>query len=189
MGWKTALIYLWYNPHESNCSSKFISILYVTDYALRKKWNCAGNCGFGYITEEMLNGKLHVLCSVMNCWIKRILCKIFKSSHQRCFVRKDILRNFAKFKGKHLCQSLRPAAEAYNFIIKETLAQVFSYVSFAKFLRTPFLQNTSGRLLPDVLLSKEFQQSRWLLKSAKASIIDQHLFLEDYINFRAHSEP
>ena len=36
--------------------------------------------------------------------------------------------------------------EACNFINKETLAQVFP-VNFAKFLRTPFLQNTSGRLL------------------------------------------
>ena len=76
-------------------------------------------------TEEILNGKLHFLCSVMNCWIKMILCKIFKSSHQRCSVRKDILSDFAKFKGKHLCQSLRPAAEACNFIIKETGTSVF----------------------------------------------------------------
>ena len=28
------------------------------------------------------------------------------SSHQRCFVRKGVLRNFAKFRGKHLCQVL-----------------------------------------------------------------------------------
>ena len=28
------------------------------------------------------------------------------SSHQRCSVRKGIFRNFAKFTGKHLCQSL-----------------------------------------------------------------------------------
>ena len=35
---------------------------------------------------------------------------------------------------------------ACNFIKKETLAQVFS-VNFVKSLRTPFLQNTSGRLL------------------------------------------
>ena len=38
-------------------------------------------------------------------------------------------------------------AEPCNFIKKETLIQVFS-CDFAKFLRTPFLQNTSGRL-PD----------------------------------------
>ena len=29
-----------------------------------------------------------------------------RSSHRRCSVRKGILRNFAKFTGKHLCQSL-----------------------------------------------------------------------------------
>ena len=33
-----------------------------------------------------------------------------------------------------------------NFIKKENLAQVFS-LSFARFLRTPFIQSTSGRLL------------------------------------------
>ena len=45
---------------------------------------------------------------------------------------KDVLRNFTKFTGKHLCQSLffnkvtslRP--EACNFINKETLVEVFS---------------------------------------------------------------
>ena len=40
-------------------------------------------------------------------------------------------------------KSCRP--EACNFIKKETLAQVF-FMNFAKFLRTPFLQNTSGGL-------------------------------------------
>ena len=29
-----------------------------------------------------------------------------RSSHQRCSVRKGLLRNFTKFTGKHLCQSL-----------------------------------------------------------------------------------
>ena len=30
----------------------------------------------------------------------------YKSSHQRCSVKKGILKNFTKFTGKHLCQSL-----------------------------------------------------------------------------------
>ena len=42
----------------------------------------------------------------------------FKSSHWRCSVKKGVVRNFAKFTGNHLCQSL--------FIKKEILAQVFS---------------------------------------------------------------
>ena len=59
---------------------------------------------------------------------------LYRSSQRRCSVRKGVLRNFAKFTGKHLCLSLffnkvaglRPGT-AYNFIKKETLAQVFSY--------------------------------------------------------------
>ena len=57
-------------------------------------------------------------------------------------MKKDILENFAKFTRKHLC---RP--HAWNFVNKETLAQVVFFVNFVKFLRTPFLQNTSGQLL------------------------------------------
>ena len=30
----------------------------------------------------------------------------FRSSHWRCSVRKDVLRNFTKLTGKHLCQGL-----------------------------------------------------------------------------------
>ena len=29
-----------------------------------------------------------------------------RSSHQRCSVKKGVLKNFAKFTGKHMCQSL-----------------------------------------------------------------------------------
>ena len=55
---------------------------------------------------------------------------ISRSSHQRCSIKKCVLRNFAKFTGKHLCQSLffnkvaglRPA----TLLKKETLALVFS---------------------------------------------------------------
>ena len=42
-----------------------------------------------------------------------------RRSHRGCSVKKDVLRNFAKFTGKQLCQRL-------NFIKKESLAQVFS---------------------------------------------------------------
>ena len=30
----------------------------------------------------------------------------YRSSHQRCSMKKGVLRNFAKITGKHLCQSL-----------------------------------------------------------------------------------
>ena len=66
---------------------------------------------------------------------------IIRSSRRRCSVRKRVLRNFAKFTGKHLCQShlsLRPAT-----LLKKRLCFP---VNFAKFPRTHFLQNTSRRL-------------------------------------------
>ena len=31
----------------------------------------------------------------------------YRSSHRRCSVKKGVVRNLAKFTGKHLCQSLR----------------------------------------------------------------------------------
>ena len=53
----------------------------------------------------------------------------FRNSCPEMFCKKGVLRNFAKFTGKHLCQSLffnscRP--QVCNFIKNETLAQVFS---------------------------------------------------------------
>ena len=53
--------------------------------------------------------------------------KIIISSYRRCFVEEGVLRNFAKFTGKPWHR--------------------FFPVYFAKFLRTPFLQNTSRQLL------------------------------------------
>ena len=50
---------------------------------------------------------------------------IWKSRCPEVFRKKVVLRNFAKFIGKHLRQSIRPKAKS-NFVKKETLAQVFS---------------------------------------------------------------
>ena len=53
--------------------------------------------------------------------------KTDRSTHRRYSVKKGVLRNFAKFTGKHLCQSLF-FNEFFNlfFIKKETLSQVSS---------------------------------------------------------------
>ena len=71
-------------------------------------------------------------------------------SHRRCSVKNGVLRNFAKFTGKHMCHrlffnkvaSLRPAT-----LLRKSLWHRCFPVNFAKFLSTPFLQNTSWRLL------------------------------------------
>ena len=62
-----------------------------------------------------------ILGKIANLWVK---FPIYRSSHRRCSVRKGVLRNFAKFTGKHLCQSL--FFNKVAVIKKEVLAQVFS---------------------------------------------------------------
>ena len=67
----------------------------------------------------------------------------FRSSHPEVFCKKGFLRNFTKFTGKHLYQSL-----IINKVVGLSLSLQFywkrdSYryfpMNFAKFLRTPFL--------------------------------------------------
>ena len=62
------------------------------------------------------------------------------------FCKKGVLRNSAKFIWKHLCQSLFFNKETFNFV-KKRLWHRFFPVNFVRFLKTPFSQNTSGRLL------------------------------------------
>ena len=55
--------------------------------------------------------------------------RLYKSSHQRCSVKKGVLRNFAKFTGKHLCQSLFFNKVAGNTFFTEHLQTTASYSS------------------------------------------------------------
>ena len=66
---------------------------------------------------------------------------INRSSHQRCSVKKGVLRNFAKFRGKYLCQSLffNKVAGLPATVLKRRLWHRCFPVNFAKFVRTPFL--------------------------------------------------
>ena len=66
------------------------------------------------------------------------------------FWKKGVLKNFAKITRKPLCQSLffnKDAALRPATLFKKRLWHRCFPVNFAKFLRTPFLQITSVRLL------------------------------------------
>ena len=72
-----------------------------------------------------------------------------RGSQQRCSIKKGVLKNFTKFTGKRLCQSIffnKVIKKFLKFIKKETLAQVFS-CEFCEIFKNTFLQNTSGPLL------------------------------------------
>ena len=62
-----------------------------------------------------------------------------RSSHPEVFCKKGVLKKFAKFTGKHLCQSLFLKS---NFIKKETLAQAFS-CEFCEISKNNFFYRTA----------------------------------------------
>ena len=71
----------------------------------------------------------------------------YRSSNRRCSVKKGVIRNFAKFTGKYLRQSLffnKVAGGPCNLVtlLKKRLWRRCFPVNFANFLRTLFLQNT-----------------------------------------------
>ena len=73
----------------------------------------------------------------------RLTTTWFRCSHQRFSGRKDILRNFAKFTGKHCARvsfliKLQDWGAA-NLLKKKIWHRCFP-VNFAKFLRTPFFK-------------------------------------------------
>ena len=75
-----------------------------------------------------------------------------RSSHRKCSVRKDLLRNFARLTGKHLCQSLffTEVGLRSATLLKKRLWHKCFPVNFAKFLRTPFLTEHLRWLLLDI---------------------------------------
>ena len=100
------------------------------------------------------------MCQQMpSIWSKRglrfhvaIQLTLYRSSHRRCSKRKGVLRNFATYTGKYLCQSLFSCSLRPATLLEKRLWHSCFPVNFAKFLRTPVLQNTSRRLLLSLLL-------------------------------------
>ena len=78
----------------------------------------------------------------MNISLVRLKKERIRSSCPEVFCKKGVLRNFAKFTGKHLCQSLffnKFAGLRSTTLLKKRLSHRCFPVNFAKFLRTPFL--------------------------------------------------
>ena len=91
-------------------------------------------------------------------------CHKSRNSRWRCSIKKGVLKNFAKFAGKHLCHSLffnKLAGFRPGIFLKKRLWHKCIPVNFRKFLWTPFLQNTFGRLS---IVIRELQTVFWKLR-------------------------
>ena len=95
---------------------------------------------------------------------------IYRSSHHGCSIQKGVLRNFTKFTGKHLCQIsvLINLQASPATLLKKRLWRKCFPVNFVKFLRTPFLQNNSGRLLLYITHDK------WIFEEEFTFVISQN---------------
>ena len=85
---------------------------------------------------------------------------------QMCSVKKRVLRNFAKFTGKHLCQSLffsRVAGLRPVISLKKRLWHRCFPVNIAKFIRTPFLKEHLWWLLLLLLVLVRIGLHLWWL--------------------------
>ena len=90
------------------------------------------------------------------CCFSYIILLTGRSSPPEVFCKKRFLRNFAKFTGKHLCQSLffnKVAGLRHATLVKKRLWHICFPVNFVKILRTPFY--TSGDWFLTGLLSKQ----------------------------------
>ena len=127
-----------------------------------------------------------------------------RSSHWRCSIKngssrpevfweRGVLRNFAKFNRKHLCQSFffnRPAT-----LLKKKLWHRCFHVNFAKFLRTTFLKEHLWWLLLKkavlknfaIFMGKNLSWSLFLIKLFQRScflvkFFCEHLFWRTFAN-------
>ena len=116
---------------------RIIAAAKTTHVSIMKR--CAERCAM-QLYQTSLNAACRLETDVNVCVCLCAYCTK-KCSHW-CPVKKGVLGNFAKFTGKHLWQSL-----FFNKVAGIRPWHRCFPVNFVKFLRTPFLQNTSGLLL------------------------------------------
>ena len=119
---------------------------------------------FGLIT-------CHNIIVVVHAWLEKQFFvhtrntnrRINRSSHQRCSIKKGVLKNFAAFTGTPVpllffnkVAGLTATGRTASTLFKKRLWHRCFLANFAKFVRTPFLQNTYGRLFL-YKLNVEFQ--------------------------------
>ena len=109
----------------------------LTHANLSQKYKLSKRADLTRVFEEGVQNKNRCDCTHKY----QIKLKKLRSSDPEVFCKKGVLRNFAKFTGKHLCQRLflnKVIYKKVNFIKKETLTRVFSCEFCETFPRTLF---------------------------------------------------
>ena len=111
------------------------------------------------------------------------MCLRYRSSRPEMLCKKGVLRNFPKFTGKHLCQSLFlnkvPGLKPSTLLKKRLWHRCFP-VNFAKFLRTPFLTDHFRWLLLQITCKIFSTQCSFTDHCLKHRIAIKNNFLANY---------
>ena len=134
------------------------------------------NNSFPQITQKVLTtGTLHwlelttaILCFRKFFCLEKILkfFNFYRSSHQRCFIKTIVPRNFANFTGKHLCQSLlfhKVTRLRQVFVGLSSFSHNISTMQFELSMMMPSItyKLVSNKLMPlTLLLYKFFEHNR-----------------------------
>ena len=126
------------------------------------KWFIKGK--LSYVEEQSTAGNLVVLSVFSFKGHIRELGRMgihFRSTRPEVFCKKGVLRNFAKFAGKHLYQRLfsnKVASLACKFVKKEPLAQVFS-CQFCEISQNNFFYRTPHVAASKIIVFKKIRAS------------------------------
>ena len=136
----------------------------IVKFSFSSNWLWPRKCG-----SSLLKRGYHHRWIPVN-FVKKWREIVFRSSHREVNCKKGILKNFAKFTGKHLCWSLfnkviglRP--EACNVIKKETPTLVFPCGFYKIFKNTFFIEHLRCLLQSFIEhlwnLFKKFSYQKW----------------------------
>ena len=97
---------VWPDFCDGNCG-KFLSTQRVQASVRDKLEKFSSSSYFFFQSREKETSVLfHFKVMLVSFKKKQLFYSAFRSSHRGCSVKTNVLRNFAKFTGKHLCQSL-----------------------------------------------------------------------------------
>ena len=139
-------VWLGFVTRELRTSFIFLKILFQFKTCFKELISCTNNP----------NVHIRIFCKswsfILRCFFPLSILKGISVAEKLAQTWEYVFKNFTKFTEKHLCQSL-----CYNKVVdlirlywktllKKRLWHMYFPVNFARFLRTPFLQNTFGQL-------------------------------------------
>ena len=125
----TLIIKQKFHPQETKPLKKRVNVVILWRLMQRRVWCVSKNLMLRFISSINLNRQL------------------ITEAATNVFYEEGALKSFTRFTGKHLCQSLFFNKTGSATLLKKRIWHRCFPVNFVKFLRIPFLQNTSGRVL------------------------------------------